>query len=104
MSTNPPGRRHGRRRAFVRRTSPRRVSPPHYGKDRMDVVVWHMRHNPANWNLLRAGNELDADLQLLCEATEAPQGFGAIGQWRTVGLADALPLDRPVVRKWSTAV
>ena len=70
----------------------------------MDVIVWNMQHNQANWALLRRGNELAADIQLLCEAPAPPRDVLAIGQWRTVGLADALPLDRPVTREWSTAV
>jgi hypothetical protein len=70
----------------------------------MDVVVWNMQHVSDNWKLLRTGNELDADIHLLCEAPKPPRGVGAIGQWRTVGLADALPLDKPVTRDWSTSV
>jgi hypothetical protein len=70
----------------------------------MEVVVWNMQHNEGNWGLLRRGGELAADLHLLCEAPKRPRDIVAIGQWRTVGLADALPLDRPVTREWSTAV
>ena len=70
----------------------------------VDVIVWNMQHNEANWALLRRGNELAADIHLLCEAPKPPRDVLAAGQWRTVGLADALPLDRPVTRDWSTAV
>jgi hypothetical protein len=70
----------------------------------MDVIVWNMQHNQDNWALLRHGNTLGADIQLLCEAPPPPRDIQAIGQWRTIGLADSLPLDRPVIREWSTAV
>ncbi len=70
----------------------------------MDVVVWNMHQLPDNWNLLREGAELDADIHLLCEAPRPARGSQAIGQWRTVGLEDALPLDHPVKREWSTAL
>jgi len=70
----------------------------------VDVIVWNMQHNETNWALLRPGNELAADIHLLCEARSPPRDISAIGQWRTVGLADALPLDRPVTREWSTVV
>jgi hypothetical protein len=70
----------------------------------MDVVVWNMQQIGDNWKLLRPDNQLEADIHLLCEAPKPPQGTRAIGQWRTVGLADALPLDKPVRREWSTAV
>ena len=70
----------------------------------MEVIVWNMQHNEGNWGLLRRGGELAADLHLLCEAPKPPRDIVAIGQWRTVGLAGDLPLDRPVIREWSTAV
>jgi hypothetical protein len=61
----------------------------------MDVLVWNMRQNPKNWDLLRPGKELDADIHLLCEAPRPPRDVKAIGQWRTLGLADALPSTGP---------
>lgn len=71
----------------------------------MDVVVWNMQHVRANWKLLGAGGDLEADIHLLCEAPKPPRGTEAIGQWRTIGLADALPLNMPpVTRDWSTSV
>lgn len=71
----------------------------------MDVLVWNMRQNPGNWELLRRDNELGADIHLLCEAPKPPRDVKAVGQWRTVGLADALTLDnKPVMRDWSTSV
>jgi endonuclease/exonuclease/phosphatase family metal-dependent hydrolase len=70
----------------------------------MDVVVWNMRQNSENWNLLRPGKELGADIHLLCEAPKPPRDVKTVGQWRTLGLAEALPLDKPVIRDWSTAV
>lgn len=70
----------------------------------VDVVVWNMQHVRSNWKLLAAGSDLDADIQLLCEARKPPRGVKAVGQWKTVGLADALPLDKPVTRDWSTAI
>jgi hypothetical protein len=71
----------------------------------MDVLAWNMQHNEKNWRLLRDGAELEADVHVLCEATKPPRGVNAIGQWRTVGLDDDLPLDRKRTdRPWSTAV
>src|SRR5437867_12219466 len=70
----------------------------------MDVIVWNMQQIGDKWKLLRPDNQLEVDIHLLCEAPKPPQGIRAIGQWRTVGLADALPLDKPVRREWSTAV
>ncbi len=70
----------------------------------MDVVVWNMHQVPYNWDFLGEGAELDADIHLLCEAPRPAHGVQAIGQWRTVGLEDALPLDHPVKREWSTGV
>lgn len=70
----------------------------------MDVVVWNMQQASDSWKLLRPGSELDADIHLLCEAPRPPRDLPAVGQWRTVGLADDLPLDKPVTRDWSTAV
>ena len=70
----------------------------------MDVVVWNMQHLRTNWKLLGAGRDLYADIHLLCEAPEPPRGVPAIGHWRTIGLADSLPLDMSVRRAWSTAV
>jgi hypothetical protein len=63
-----------------------------------------MQQRRANWDLLAPGAPFAADIHLLCEASVPPRGVNAIGQWRTVGLADALPLDRPVRREWSTGV
>ena len=71
----------------------------------MDVVAWNMQHDPKNWQLLRDGAELEADVHVLCEAPEPPKGVLAIGRWRTVGLEDELPLGRKRTdRRWSTAV
>lgn len=70
----------------------------------MDVIVWNMRHKAKNWELLSDGAELAADVHLVCEAPRPPKGIAAIGQWGTVGLEAALPLDKPVTREWSTGV
>jgi hypothetical protein len=70
----------------------------------MIVVAWNMRRSRGGWDLLHGGGALDADVHILCEAPKPPRRLLAVGQWRTVGLADALPLDKPVVREWSTAV
>ena len=70
----------------------------------MDVIVWNMHQLNQNWKLLGPGEALAADIHLLCEAPKPPRGVKAIGQWGTTGLADDLPLDKPVTREWSTAV
>jgi hypothetical protein len=35
------------------------------------VIVWNMQQKDANWALLRQGNELAADVHLLCESPRA---------------------------------
>ncbi len=64
-----------------------------------------MQHKNENWTLLRPGSALAADIHLLCEAPKPARGTPAIGQWRTVGLEDELPLNiKRTDRPWSTAV
>ena len=71
----------------------------------MDVLVWNMQHDERNWRLLRDGAELEADIHVLCEAPKPRKPIAAVGEWRTVGLDDDLPLDRQRAdRPWSTAV
>jgi hypothetical protein len=71
----------------------------------MDVVVWNMQQKEGNWRLLRDGEDLEADIHILCEAPRPRRGVRAIGAWRTIGLEDDLPLDRVRARRpWSTAV
>jgi hypothetical protein len=70
----------------------------------MDVLVWNMNQRERNWSLFRSGEELDADVHILCEAPRPPRGTNAIGQWRTLGIDVDLPLDKPVKREFSTGI
>ena len=71
----------------------------------MDVLVWNMQQDERNWLLLRDGAELEADIHILCEAPRPKKTVPAVGEWRTIGLDDDLPLDRQRSdRPWSTAV
>jgi hypothetical protein len=70
----------------------------------MDVVAWNMNQRELNWDVLRRGEALDADVHILCEAPRPPRGKNAIGQWRTLGVDVDLPLDKPVKREFSTGI
>lgn len=72
--------------------------------DELKVIVWNMHQKRGNWSCLKSGADLEAAIHLLCEAPRPPRHMEAVGQWRTIGLDDALPLDKPVKREWSTAV
>jgi hypothetical protein len=71
----------------------------------VDVVVWNMHQDASNWALLGRKDALKADVHVLCEAPRPPKGVQAVGEWRTAGLEDQLPLDvKRKDRHWSTAV
>jgi hypothetical protein len=71
----------------------------------MDVLVWNMNQKHSNWSLLQNGGDLAADVQIVCEAPKPPRGVEAVGEWRTIGLEEDLPLDRVRCdRPWSTGV
>jgi hypothetical protein len=72
----------------------------------MKVIVWNLEHKLANWGVLADSNELaDADIALLCEAPEPPDGgANALGHWSTKGLDCRCPGPGCEKKRWSTAV